>query len=54
LGCHPREKREASIRALLGIPEHVGVLSIIAIGRPAVNKPARTQYDQSRDHREQW
>ena len=54
LGCHPSKDREAAIRAVLGIPEHIGVLSLIPVGRPAEEKPARTQYDPSRDHRERW
>lgn len=54
LGCHPNADREAAIRAVLGIPEDVGVLSLIPVGRPAEHKPARTQYDPSRHHRERW
>ena len=45
LGCHPRAEREAAVRSVLGIPAEIGVLSLISIGRPAEQPPARTQYD---------
>lgn len=54
LGCHPNEEREAAIRKVLDIPDCLGVLSVISVGHPAEDKPARTQYDSSRDHRERW
>ncbi len=54
LGCHPREERETAIKNVLGVPEHVGILSLISIGRPAEKKEPRTQYDSSRVHREKW
>ncbi len=54
LGVHPREERESAIKKVLGIPEHIGVLSLISIGYPAETKPPRTQYDPGRVHRERW
>ena len=54
LGCHPRPERVALIRGVLGIPEHIGVLSLISIGHPAEVKEPRTQYDKSRVHSETW
>jgi nitroreductase len=54
LGCHPNEDRERAIRRVLGIPEEIGILSLISIGRSAEQKPARTQYDAARDHRDRW
>lgn len=54
LGCHPNQDREAAIRAVLGIPQSIGVLSLVPVGRPAEHKPARTQFDPSRCHRERW
>lgn len=54
LGCHPREDRVAAVRSILSIPGDIGVLSLIALGHPAENKEARTQYDESRVHRERW
>ncbi|HER44348.1 MAG TPA: nitroreductase family protein [Candidatus Eisenbacteria bacterium] len=54
LGCHPRPERVEAIRGVLGIPAHIGVLSLISIGHPAETKEPRTQYDESRVHRETW
>ena len=54
LGMHPREERIEAIGAILGIPEKTGILSLIAIGHPAEDKKARTQYDESRVHRGGW
>lgn len=54
LGCHPREERKAAVRKLLGIPAAIEVLSLIAIGHPAEEKPARTQYDSTRVHKQSW
>ncbi len=54
LGCHPREERVSAIKNILGIPEGIGVLSLIAVGHPAEEKDPRTQYDEDRDHREKW
>jgi nitroreductase len=54
LGVHPRAEREAAIRGFLDIPEHLGLLCLIAVGRPAHEPPARTQYDSERVHRERW
>jgi nitroreductase len=54
LGCHPREERVSAIRAVLGIPDHIGVLSLISIGHPAETKAPRTQYSEERVHYEKW
>ncbi|UCF06443.1 MAG: nitroreductase family protein [bacterium] len=54
LACHPRAERIATFRGILGIPEHVSILSLISIGHPAEEKEPRTQYDKTRVHRESW
>jgi nitroreductase len=54
LGCHPRTERKAAIRKVLGIPDSIEVLSLLSIGHPGEKKPARTQYDETRVHREGW
>lgn len=54
LGCHPRKERVDAIRKILGMPEKIGILSLISIGHPGEEKEPRTQYDESRDHREGW
>jgi nitroreductase len=54
LGCHGRPEREQAVRQVLGIPERIGVLSLLSIGHPGEEKPPRTQYDSSRVHRDRW
>jgi nitroreductase len=54
LGCHGRPEREEAVRGALGIPEGIGILSLLSIGHPAEEKPARTQYDPQRVHRGAW
>jgi nitroreductase len=54
LGCRGRPEREQAIRGVLGIPSHIGVLSLLSIGHPAEDKPARTQFDPARVHRNAW
>lgn len=54
LGCHNRPEREQAVREVLGIPERIGVLSLLSIGHPAEDKEARTQYDRARVHANSW
>jgi len=54
IGCHGRPEREQAIRDVLGIPRNIGVLSLLAIGHPAEEKEARTQFDPARVHRDRW
>lgn len=54
LGCHGAPEREQAIRDVLGIPSNIGVLSLLAIGVPAEEKEARTQYDPERVHMGRW
>lgn len=54
LGCHGAPEREKAIRGVLGIPSNIGVLSLLAIGVPAEEREARTQYDPERIHTGRW
>jgi nitroreductase len=54
LGGHGRPEREQAIRGVLGIPDHIGVLSLLSIGHPGEAKEARTQYDPDRVHKNEW
>ena len=54
LGCHGRAEREQPIRQVLGIPEEIGLASVLCIGHPAEEKEPRTQYDPTRIHRNKW
>ena len=42
------------IRSILGIPNEIHPANLIAIGYPAEEKEPRTQYDESRIHKEKW
>jgi nitroreductase len=53
-GCLNREERERPVRDALGIPDEIGMAAVLAIGHPAEEKEARTQYDSERDHRNGW
>lgn len=54
IGVHPKPEREQKVREVLGLPENITPLCLIAIGHPAEEKPPRTQYDATRVHRERW
>jgi nitroreductase len=54
VSLYPKRKHQRYVRDLLDIPEHVGVLCIVALGEPAAEKKARTQYDPDRVHQEEW
>jgi len=54
LGVYPNEERVAAMRQVLGIPETIVPLNLISIGHPMEEKEPRTQYDESRVHRERW
>jgi nitroreductase len=54
LGCHGRPDREQAVRRVLGIPDRIGVLSLLSIGHPAERKDPRTQFDARRLHRNRW
>jgi nitroreductase len=54
LGCHGRPEREQAVRDVLGIPNQIGVLSLLSIGNPAEHKEARTQYDPAKVHTKHW
>jgi len=54
LGCHGRTEREQPIRRVLGIPEEIGLASVLSIGYPAEEKEPRTQYDPAQVHRNKW
>ncbi|HET6486068.1 MAG TPA: nitroreductase family protein [Spirochaetia bacterium] len=54
LGVHGDAERERSIRKVLGVPDRIGILSLIAIGHPAEHKEPRTQFDPSKVHTDRW
>jgi nitroreductase len=54
LGCHNKPEREQVVRDVLGIPEEIGVLSLLSVGHPDEAKEPRTQYDPARVHKDTW
>jgi nitroreductase len=54
LGVHPRPDRVKALREILGIPQEIQVLSLVAIGHPTEKRPGRTQYDPEKVHRDKW
>ena len=54
LGCHGKAEREGPIRRVLGIPQEIGMASVLSIGHPAESKEPRTQYDPAQVHRNKW
>ena len=53
-GIHHDPASEKHVRQTLGIPEHIRVLSLVPVGRPGEQKPARTQYDADRVYYERY
>jgi len=53
-GVYPSEDRVRVISEILGLERPFKPLNLIAIGYPAEEKEPRTQYDESRVHRERW
>lgn len=54
LGVYPNQDRVAQVKEVLGIPEGIEVLCLVAIGHPAEKKPPRTQFNPQRVHRDRW
>ncbi len=54
LGIHPLPEREAALRELLGIPEHVVPFAIVPFGWPQERKEPAERYDPSRVRFERW
>jgi nitroreductase len=54
MGCHTKPEREGPIRQALGIPDEIGMASVLCVGHPAEDKEARTQYDPAQAHHNGW
>jgi nitroreductase len=50
IGAHPKEEVTKQIQDILKIPADIHVLSLIYVGYPAEEQPARTQYEEIRVH----
>lgn len=53
-GVYPRQERVDMVREILSIPSRIIPLCLVPVGFPAEHKPARTQHDPERIHREVW
>ena len=54
LGCHPREDRVKGIQRVLGVPETVIPLALVAVGHPNEEKPKADRYDPEKVHYGRW
>lgn len=54
LGMWPNPDRESQVMRFLDMPEHVGIMALVAVGHPAEEPEPRTQYDAARVHRDRW
>jgi nitroreductase len=54
LGVHPVRDREEGVAEILGLPEGVTCLSIVALGHPAGRTEPVDRYNPQRVHRNQW
>jgi nitroreductase len=54
VGVHPVGEFVRTVRQIIDLPKHVTPLALIYVGYPAEQKPARTQYDEQRVHREKY
>lgn len=54
IGVHPIRPFAYAVRRVIGAPRGVAVHSMIAIGRPAKEKPAVDRFEEEWVHRERW
>jgi nitroreductase len=54
VGVHPVKEFVRIVREIVNLPRHVTPLALVYVGYPAEQKPARTQYDISRIHKETY
>jgi nitroreductase len=54
LGVYPRDERVTVVRRILALPDYIMPLNLISIGYPGEMKQPRTQYDETRVHRDRW
>ena len=54
IGVHPVAGFVRTVRKIMSIPKKVTPLCIIYVGYPESEKPARTQYDEQRVHRQKY
>lgn len=53
-GVYPYEERVAAVKSAFGLPEHIVPLSLIPIGHPKGDTPAKDKYDADNVHYNGW
>lgn len=54
IGVHPISEREANVAGIIGAPQGVRPLGMIAIGHPAEEKPPAERYEPAFVHSNHW
>lgn len=54
ISLYPKKKHQKAVRELLDIPDRMGVLCAVALGRPADKSKSDSHYDASRVHHNEW
>lgn len=54
LGVYPREDREKAVSAVMGLPDGVVTLALVAIGHPDQKLKPQKRYDESKIHYDGW
>ncbi|MHB1135375.1 MAG: nitroreductase family protein [Coriobacteriia bacterium] len=54
LGFWPKMERVEPLRSVLGLPEGVEPLCVLAVGHPAEAKPSADRFAPDRVHRDRW
>jgi len=54
ISVYPNKKRMKYVSQVLNIPDDMEVLCLVAIGHPAEEQHAHTQYDPKRVHYDRW
>lgn len=53
-GIYPVDERVVGVKNILGLPQSVIPLGIIAVGHPAEHKEPANRYDESKIHYDRW
>lgn len=54
VGLHPMEDRAEAMRKLVGLPESIIPLCLVAVGHPQESGPREDLFDPTRIHQERW